>query len=373
MMLMAVLIQVQFLNTILAHTVDCVALYIKLTQAAERECGGRPKLEQMKYAAKYAAKVTTQFLNTMATDDDRGVEAHLSKLRSLVEEEHKLSSALVLSTVLKIHKNVVAVRGDVNVISGRLEAVQNMLGEYKNLLGPSKTDELKKLLGLSGEPWSSRFRTCAERRIAGTGGWLLKHEDFAPWLSKSEGSPQILAIEAGSDYGKTYLATAVIVHIRQHAEQDQNLDIVAFYLFDKSAKSLTFGDIVRTSIFQLCVQSSQFFAIAHPLIQLYFGRTGQRSSVDLWIEIVVRVASMITDTKCYVVLDGLEHLDQRVYPELRNALRASSAASQSLRVLLTGNFTSLRSVVRTVGPHGVITLDPRTYLNRGDLALVAAN
>ncbi|KAF1918595.1 hypothetical protein BDU57DRAFT_566922 [Ampelomyces quisqualis] len=364
---------VQFLNVILAHTVDCVALYIKLTQDAEIKCGGKSKTENMKERMNYAGRVTKQFVNTMATGDDGTVEAHLSKLRSLVEEEHKLSSALVLSTVLKIHTNVIAVRGDVNVISGRLETMQSILGEYKNLLGPSKTDELRKLLAISGENWSSRFRTCAERRIPGTGRWLLEHKDFTAWLASSDGSSQLLAIEADSDYGKTYLATAVIVHIRQYAIENQRLDMVAFYLFDKSSKSLTFGDIVRTVIFQLCIQSSQFFAIADRLIQSHLGRTAQTSSAELWSKIVVHVASQITDTTCFVVLDGLEHLDQRVYQDLRKALGASTTAGPSLRILLTGNATSLRDVVRAVIPAGIITLDPQTYLNRGDLALVATN
>lgn len=370
---MAFLNQVQFLNVILSHTVDCVALYIKLTHDAEIHEGGTSKYKKAEENVKYAGRVTKQFLKTMGTDDDGKVGAHLSKLRSLVEEEHKLSSALVLSTVLKIHTNVLSIRGDVKIISGRMESVQSTLIEVKNLLGPSKTDELKKLLGLSDETWSSRFRTCADRRIEGTGGWLLKHDDFTVWLSSSNGSYQLLAIEADSDYGKTYLATAVIVHIRQQAIQNQKLDMVAYYLFDKSSKSLTFGDIARAIIFQLCIQSAQFFAAADPEIQLLFGRTAQTGSVELWKRVIVDVASKMTDTTCFVVLDGLEHLDQRVYHDLRGALQASTAADHSLRILVTGNATSLRSIVRTVQPHGIISLDPQKYLNRGDLALVAAH
>jgi hypothetical protein len=175
-------------------------------------------------------------------DDDKGVGDHLAKLQSLVEEEGRLSSALVLATVLRIQADVVAVRGGVNSITDQLHTMRGMLG-------PSKIDELKKMLYIDSEPWNSRFRACAERRISGTGDWLLQHDLVMAWISSSTAEPQFLAIEAQSHAGKTYLATAAIVHLRKTARQTQTNAPVAYYLFDKAATGLTAADVVRAVVF----------------------------------------------------------------------------------------------------------------------------
>ena len=217
----------------------------------------------------------------MTSDDDGRVGYHMAKLRSLVEEEGKLSTALILSSVLKIHTDVIAVRGSVNTISAQLDTMHSMLG-------PSKTDQLKTILCITNEPWTSRFRTYDERRINGTGEWLLQLELLQNWACEPEG-PQTLAIEAVPNFGKTYLASSIIIHLRDRVQRDQKPVALAYYFFDKSSKSLSSGDIIRSIIYQFCTQNLQFFEIASPIIQQEKGSAvnlSDAASKKLWSSLI---------------------------------------------------------------------------------------
>ncbi|RYO26722.1 hypothetical protein AA0113_g12398 [Alternaria arborescens] len=331
---------VQFLSVILKHVVDCVALYVKLTQDSGKAKG-----------FKEIAKVTKMFFETMA-GDDQGVDAHLTQLRQLVEEENKLSSALVLSTVLQIHTNVLTVRESVGTI-------------MHTMLEPSKIGKLKEWLHIDSEPWTSRYRACADHRVRKTGEWLLQHDLLTAWIA-SENESQILALEAASSTGKTYLAIAAIDHLQRHA-RDHKSAAVAYYLLDRTAVLSTTGNVVRAILFQLCVQNAQFFKLAQPILEDSKNDKGE----DLWNSIVQEVMRKIPDLTCYIVLDGLDLMEEKESGSLRDILQRSGPASSRMRFLLTGNNTWLS----TVTEHTSITA-ARLSLHEGyphskDIALVA--
>ncbi|KAL6703217.1 hypothetical protein ACN47E_010079 [Coniothyrium glycines] len=356
---------VQFLNVILAHSIECVALFVRLTQESVPAARGTSD------RVKHITRVTKQFFLVMGTNDDRGVGASLAKLRALVEEEGKLSSALILATVLKIHTDVVAVRGGVNTMTGQLETMRDMLEEQGNLLGPSKADQLKKMLCITDESWRSRLRSYSERRIPGTGEWLLHHEMLMAWISDSAESRQVLAIEADSNSGKTYLAVAAIAHLRKREQENQTPANVAFCLFDTSSKKLTFGDVVRAISYQLCLQDLRFFDCAFPEIQSISEGPDTVSGVDLWRRIIVDIAIRTSESICYVVLDGLNFLDERDLASLGEALAVSSTATESLRILITGDAASLTTITRRYSQTLCSITLSSSYPNRRDVALVA--
>ncbi|KAJ8118468.1 hypothetical protein OPT61_g548 [Boeremia exigua] len=348
---------VQFLNVIIAHTIDCVALFVNITNESERKAGSFTD------RIKHAALVTEQFFNTMGSNDDKGVGQHLDKLRSLVEEEHRLSSALVLATVLKIQTDVTAVRGGVETITDQLHTMRDMVG-------PSKIEQLQKLLHIDSETWKTRFRDCADRRISGTGEWLMQHELLMAWISSSAADSRILAIEAASNTGKTYLATAAIDHLGKHATQSGARATVAFYLFDQTSRQLTAGDVVRAIVYQLCAQDDRFCDITFPIIQ----QTSQDtlSSKALWKQLVLDVIPNIAHFRSYIVLDGLDLMDERRFAELCDVLAESDAGCQALRFLLTGNDFCLGTVTeRTLYSVAKVSLD-HTYPNSKDFMLVAS-
>ena len=208
----------------------------------------------------------------MVSGDDAGIGAHMAELQSLVEEEGRLSTVLILATVLEIHTDTIAIRGSVNTMSGQLDTMHNMLGEYGTLLGPSKTEQLKMMLCIANEPRNSRLLACAERRIKGSGEWFLQHDLFMSWATVQADSSQVLAIEAGSKSGKSFSTTAII-HLQEQAQKGGAPSAVAVYFFDELSKAPTSGDVVRSIACQLCVQNLQFFEIAYLVIQQILGET----------------------------------------------------------------------------------------------------
>ncbi|KAI9758938.1 MAG: hypothetical protein M1840_003621 [Geoglossum simile] len=359
---------VQFLNCILAHTVGCVALFIQLTH----ETNNSP--EWMRHL-KHRAQAAKQYFNTMATGDDAGVSDHMNKLQELIEEEGKLSTALILASVLKIHKDVVAVHGSVTTMSDKLDLVHDKISEYNTALTPSRVDKLKDLFGIAQEPWNDAFRACAERCVPGTGSWLLQHDSFKAWTTAQADTPQILAIEAGSSFGKTYLATIAIMHIHERVLETSNARLaVAFYYFNKASKDLAAGAILKSIAYQLCTQNPQFLDHAFSLLK-EDGDANQtltsNLTFDAWSCLTVGFSSSLKDFASFVIFDGLELLDDEQLRLLSEALASSKQANQGLRILLTGDAYSLNIVTRDLSHSlSIIALDSE-YPNRSDVVLVA--
>ncbi|KAJ9634907.1 hypothetical protein H2199_008771 [Coniosporium tulheliwenetii] len=365
----------QFLHRIMAHTVGCVALYIKLTHKAtdKAKADDESRRQKFKRRLKHATNVTVQFFNTMATGDDAGVGAHMDDLRNLVEEEGRLSTALILASVLKIHKDVGAVQSSVNTVSDKLSLVHNMITEYSTSLSPSRVDQLKALFCITHEPWNDAFRACAERCVAGTGAWLFQHDSFTAWTATRNDTPHIFALEAGSNFGKTYLATIAITYLHERALEMNAHSIIAFYYFNKASKDLTAAAVVRAIAYQLCTQNSRFFDLAHPLIKNIVGTNSNVSSslaIDLWTSLIVEVSSQLADLSFFVIFDGLELLADEQLQILSKALASSKRANQGLRILLTGNASSLESVSHYAGDSFSKIALNSGYPNRSDITLV---
>jgi hypothetical protein len=302
---------------------------------------------------KEIAKVTKMFFETMG-GDDQGVDEHLTQLRKLVEEENKLSSALVLSTVLQIHTNVLTVRENVGTI-------------MHTMLEPSKIGKLKEWLHIDSEPWTSRYRACADHRVRKTGEWLLQHDLLTAWIA-AENESQILALEAASSTGKTYLAIAAIDRLQRHA-RDHKSAAVAYYLLDRTAVLSTTGNVVRAILFQLCVQNAQFFKLAQPILE--DPKNNDIKGEDLWNSIVQEVIRKIPDLTCYIVLDGLDLMDEKESGSLRDVLQRSGPASSRIRFLLTGNSTWLSTVTEHTSITAARLSLHEGYLHSKDIALVA--
>ncbi|EUC28197.1 hypothetical protein COCCADRAFT_9383 [Bipolaris zeicola 26-R-13] len=333
---------VKFLNVILKHVVDCVALYVKIFLDAGKSKGFNN-----------VGEVTKMFFDAMG-GNDQGVGAHLTLLRDLLEKESRLSTALVLSTVLQIHKNVLTVHENVDTV-------------MHTMLEPSKIGKLKEWLHIDSEPWTSRHRACADHRVRNTREWLVRHRLFKAWVLPGN-ELQVLALEAASSTGKTYLAIAAIDHLQRRHRNDQTSTAVAYYLFDRTVALSTIGNVVRAVLFQLCVQNVQFFKLAQPILEV---PEENIKGEDLWGKIVQEVMRKMPELTCYIVLDGLDLLDEKEYESLRDVLRHSGPASSGMRFLLTGNSIWLSTVTEHASiATSRLSLD-KGYLNSEDIALVA--
>jgi hypothetical protein len=358
----------------MAHTVGCAALFVELTRNAERVSDkSEPRFSRVLHKISRAGHVTSQFLKTMALDDDAGVGWHMNELRRLVEEEGKLSTALILASVLKIQKDVLAVHGSVDTVSNKLDVLHSLIGEYSHSLSPTRIDQLKTYFSIENQPWNDTARTYAERHVGGTGVWLPQHELFINWDTTRADTSQFLAIEAGSMFGKTHLATMAATYLAERARCTEAHCVVASYYLDKTSKTLTAAAIVRAIAFQLCVQDPPFLETAYPLIRKAAGLNKSLSALstsELWSSLVVDVITSLPNCSCFVVLDGLELLAEEQLDVLAEALAQSNRAHCDLRILLAGNAGSLSTITHRAG-HSVprIVLDG-TFTNQQDVTLV---
>ncbi|RFN52963.1 neutral amino acid permease [Fusarium flagelliforme] len=360
----------QFLHSIMAHMVGCVALYIKLNCKPKLD-PAESRRKRMWDKAQAAGQVAGQFMNTMATGDDEGVGDQMVKLQDLIEQEGRLSTALILASVLKIHKDVGAVRKSVSTVMDKLSLVHNSIIEYSTSLTSQHVDKLKSSLYITHEPWNDAFRACAERCVAGTGEWLLLDNKFNAWATTRNDAPHIFAIEAGSNFGKTYLTTIVIAHLHKRAlEEVKTQSVIAFYYFNSASKDLTAAAVIRAIAFQLCTHNTRFFDFFRSLHKTSSDASSSLG-INLWTSLIVEVSSQLTDLSVFIILDGLEMLAKEQLQILSDVLASPNKANQGLRILLTGNTRCLESVSQRVGHSLVkITLD-NTYPHRGDVSLAA--
>ncbi|CAN9169492.1 unnamed protein product [Alternaria alternata] len=367
---------VHLLNRILASTVECVALFIQLTQETK---GGNITngTEKLKCRIKAGAHATKQYFSTMATGDDAGVSDHMLKLQGLIEQEGKLSTTLILASVLKIHTDVVAVRGSVSTMSDKLDLVHEKISEYNTALTPSRVERLKTLFSVDQEPWYNAFRVCAERCVPNTGAWLLQHEKFKAWTTTHAHLPQILTIEAASRSGKTYLATIAITYLHERVLDTSSARLaVAFYYFDKVSKELTADTIIKSIAYQLCTQNPVFLDRAFALAtksgteKKEITTFASNSTFDFRDDLIVELFSEAPDSVSFVVFDGLEFLDDGQLHSLASVLASLKRAHRGLRILLTGNVSALKIVVGKLS-HSLtaIALDSE-YPNHSDVLLV---
>jgi hypothetical protein len=357
----------------MAKMVDCIALYIKLN-CKPTVNPHESKRQQLGQNLKSKVQVAGQFLNTMTTGDDASVGKEMVQLQDLIEQEGRLSTALILASVLKIHKDVGAVRSSVSTMMDKLSLVHNSIIEYSTSLTPKHVEKFKESFHITHEPWNEAFRACAERCVAGTGGWLLQDDNFNAWATTRNNAPYIFAIEAGSNFGKTYLATIVIIHLHKRALEMKTHSVIAFYYINKASKDLTAAAIIRAIIFQLCTHNTWFSDLVNALIIKETPGTNlnvsSSSAIDLWTSLIVEVSSQLADLSIFIILDGLEVLANEQLQILFKALANPNKANQGLRIFLTGNTRSLESVSQHVGQSLVKIALESTYSNQSDVSLV---
>ena len=355
----------------MAQTLDCVGLFIKLTHKTERETEStRLRLISK---TKCAGRIAKQFLTTMADGDDAGVSDHMESLRNLVVQEGQLATTVILTSVLGIRKDMGTVQGTVNNVSEKLSLVQKMITDHTPSLSQSRVDQLKKYFCVTLEPWNESFRSRAECCVTGTGSWLLDHSTFAAWTNTEVGAPPLFAIEAGSNSGKTYLATFVITHLHERALVKNPQPTIAFYYIDQSSKDLTAAAIIRAIAYQLCTQNTRFSELSAPIIEeMMRGKhdLSSSSAIDLWAKLIVEVSCRLADSSFYIVLDGLNLIADAQLRILSEALASSNKAELGLRILLTGNANCLVHIPRFAHDSlSKISLGSG-YPNRKDVVLV---
>ncbi|KAI5840134.1 hypothetical protein DFP73DRAFT_197875 [Morchella snyderi] len=112
--------------------------------------------------------------------------------------------------------------------------------------------------------FESRYLGIRERRIKGTGEWLLQHPTFKNWMNGNPGCTVLWGC-AKPGAGKTFISSKVIDHIKSQAPIHNSA--VGYYFFDHMEKDrVSHKDILSSLIGQLALHAPCFPVVYHTLI-----------------------------------------------------------------------------------------------------------
>lgn len=141
-----------------------------------------------------------------------------------------------------------------------------------------------------------------DRRVDGTGDWLVEHPDFVPW--RESATSTLLWINGKSGSGKSHLAARVINRLnpRQGSESATALAYV-YCSSTQSATPIKFHNILGSLLGQLYEQLSPLDDINPMGSRADSGsrESPQRAEMKEWINM-----ACAKHRSCFIIIDGLD-------------------------------------------------------------------
>ncbi|THU88250.1 hypothetical protein K435DRAFT_842241 [Dendrothele bispora CBS 962.96] len=144
---------------------------------------------------------------------------------------------------------------------------------------------------------STNYVTARDKRVEGTGIWLLNHPQFIQW--KVNGHLFWLQGKAGS--GKTFLCTNVITHLQNQGHQ------VFYYYFDSLGSGhskVTYKGVLASLLVKLGMHNNYDQSLLKTLYQNYSQGTSKVPD-DIMLDTVLELMNKCPgDT--YIILDAMD-------------------------------------------------------------------
>ncbi|KAE8415238.1 ankyrin repeat-containing domain protein [Aspergillus pseudocaelatus] len=158
---------------------------------------------------------------------------------------------------------------------------------------------------LAGIDYSKDHKYYLDKWQNGTGGWLIKSEEFGKWLDKDN---QILFCPGIPGAGKTFAASFIIDHLCQNYQRDADTNIgIAYVYFDWQKPQISRSDLLSSLLSQLIRPSIP--EIVRSFYNQHITRTTRPSSEDI-MDILVEVVSM--QTRTFIIVDALDECNGSV-------------------------------------------------------------
>ncbi|PIG80286.1 hypothetical protein AARAC_011254 [Aspergillus arachidicola] len=133
----------------------------------------------------------------------------------------------------------------------------------------------------------------------GTGGWLIKSEEFGKWL---ENDNQILFCPGIPGAGKTFAASFIIDHLCQNYQRDADTNTgIAYVYFDWQKPQISRSDLLSSLLSQLIRPSIP--EIVRSFYNQHITRNTRPSSDDI-MDILLEVVRGYTRT--FIIIDALD-------------------------------------------------------------------
>ncbi|KAF5005699.1 hypothetical protein FDECE_7860 [Fusarium decemcellulare] len=301
--------------------------------------------------SKFAAFMKQMFLN------DDGVQDLLGAMQNLIDKERGLVSAQTwkssneaatnsrdgLTLTRKMHTSLVDDRNqkqhDRDVQRWKFAIVDALELDHA-IIEPD-----------AHEPWEKTWKRHKSNILEGSGEWLIQDVRFTSWISGSEESKRILALEGEDGAGKTLLASNVILHLRKMkaTEGTGSRVIVAHNFLDTDSKSTTIAEdastISRNVMCQLALADEPVMKSVAGICEKakYFS-----SPLDMWTQLLLENQDLSAmDVTLFIVLDGLGANAETLIAFLQRF--SGNPLVQRTRILLTGTRRLFESIERAGG------------------------
>jgi len=177
----------------------------------------------------------------------------------------------------------------------------------------------------------------SERRLQGSGEWLLNRREYLDWQSSSTSSIFLLQGLGGS--GKTSLAAAVVDSVLGQSSHQASPALLAYFYCSKNTSEVELSDpkeIMRSILRQLGVTSGAQKTIHSAVVNEYERRTAEakiegfdvtRLSLQDCIRLIINIT---TPDPATIILDAIDEVQPKSRYELVKALQQISRDSGSV-------------------------------------------
>lgn len=323
--------------------------------------------------------------------DDDGVKDALSDLEQLVEQETKMSVALILKLANTEAKLNAEQRETVRSIDDKADQILSLQSRRDNVDKRKEAEETSKKtrdviaraldikedgrLLFATESWKVPQQSYLRTQADETGTWLFEDDAFNAWSDIEGGQPCVMSCAGAEGYGKSHLCSAVIHYLASvfPVSREGRRVSVAYHYFPKGKKDeISVNKALRLMILQLAQWDPMY---QRKLANICEGNVdfAERTS-ELWQKCVVELAPK-TESTFFLIFDGIDEAETEKARPLTKIIADIITLPQikeqlQIRVFLTGTPKSVHTIRAECGtPFPIISLgscnqsDQRSYIN----------
>ncbi|KAL8724372.1 MAG: hypothetical protein Q9166_007983 [cf. Caloplaca sp. 2 TL-2023] len=249
------------------------------------------------------------------------------QLQRMASQDAKISAVAILSDAEILNR--------LQVLEQPIYRIADQAAKYTETLGDTRHREI--LDWLSPIRYIEHQKRHSERRLQGSGQWLLNGHEYLDWQSSTASSIFLLHGMAGS--GKTSLASAVVDSILSQSSNQGPPALLAYLYCSKSATEVELSDpveIMRSIVRQLGVSCGTQKTIHRAVLNDYERREteAQLAGFDvtrLSLQDCIRLILIITGADpAIIVLDAIDEVQPKGRYELVEALQQVIRESSSV-------------------------------------------
>lgn len=186
------------------------------------------------------------YIKVFAFDSDEGVSAELARLKRLTATEDAMRGALTFESAIRSDRNITIgfsdTKDSLDVLDRKMDVLGASIKEVSNVEERrTKDDTRQKQLKLVKESISPKetykeiLTDYNNQQVYQSGSWLQQNSAFTEWADTKLGLQSILCISGNEGYGKSYLVSAIINHLRNLYPQGKSTSRTSIAYVRRSA------------------------------------------------------------------------------------------------------------------------------------------